>query len=419
MSATVTINNQTYNLVFNVSSGYWELETTAPNIGGVYDVDVDITDIYGNHSQNSTQIQVLKRIVETNVVQNNLAYFLDSSTLEIKDVKEFTNSYNFKVDEETNANSFINVIEKPNVENGDIIYIKRKKTSYLGIVSNITNGDDSNSNGEVYKITFKYISNIFDRKVILSSSQEALISSTGIEDFIAKVIMDEFTNSSDTFININWLTVTVKTHTPLQKSVDADDNGIYNFHTFITNCCQNYNIVMDYELADDGISIDIYKAGDDELQILDTTVSDITNYKEVFETSVTTKVVVKTDTDVQNFFLLSDRTVSEDIDDPDRAKGEIEVTYTSESSEARQTALDIFKGNTYNHNISFYIREDSSLFDVEKLKIGTPISIRTKNNIVYDTYISAIEDTNDIFLRITCGNMRIDFVDTILKRRKE
>lgn len=414
----VTINNQTYNLSFNTSSGYWEIETTAPLTGGVYNVVASNNDIYGRTFENSVKMQVLERIVETNVIQNNLAYFLDSSNLEIKDVKEFTNNYNFKIDEETNANSFINIIERPNVENGDIIYIKRKKSSYLGIVSNITNGDDS-SNKNVYKVTFKYISNIFDRKILLSSSQEALISSTGIEDFIAKVIEDEFTDSADTFINIEWLTINVLTHTTLQKSVDTDDNGIYNFHTFITNCCQNYNIVMEYSLNDEGITINIYKAGDDALQILDTTVSDIINYKEVFETSITTKVVVKTDTDVQNFFLLSDRTVSEDIDDPDRAKGEIEVTYTAESSEARQTALDIFKGNTYNHNISFYIREDSSLFDVERLKIGTPISIRTKNNVVYDTYISAIEDTNDNFLRITCGNMRIDFVDTILKRRKE
>ena len=418
--ATITINNQTYNLVFNTSSGYWEYELIAPSVGGVYDVVANFTDVNQTEFENSVKMQVLQKIIETNVIQNNLVYFLDSSNLEIKDVKEFTNNYDFKVDEETNANSFINIIEKPNVENGDIVYIKRKKTIYLGIVENVTNGNDSNNSGS-YKITFKYISNIFDRKVILNNNQEALISSTGIEDFIAKVIEDEFTDSSDTFINIDWLTVNVLTHTTLQKSVDTDDYGIYNFHTFITNCCQNYNIVMDYSLDDDGsgITINIYKAGSSNLQILDTTVSDITNYKEVFETSVTTKVVVKTDTDIQNFFLLSDRTVSTDVDDPDRAKGEIEVTYTSESEDARQTALDIFKGNTYNHNISFYIREDSTLFDVDKLKIGTPISIRTQNNIVYDTYISAIEDTNDIFLRITCGNMRVDFIDTILKRRKE
>lgn len=417
--ATITIDDVTYNLVFNTASGYWEYETTAPEDGGVYNVVANFTDIYARSFENSVKMQVLQRIVETNVIQNNLAYFLDSNDLEIKDVKEFTNTYDFKIDEETNANSFINVIERPNVENGDIIYIKRKKTSYLGIVSNITNGDSENDGG-VYKITFKYISNIFDRKVILKNNQEALISSTGIEDFIAKVIEDEFTDSTDTFINIGWLTINVLTHTTLQKSVETDDYGIYNFHTFITNCCQNYNIIMDYSLDDEGgITIDIYKSGNSDIKILDTTVSDITNYKEVFETAVTTKVTVKTDTDTQNFFLKSDRTVTTNADDPNRAKGEIEVTYTGESEDARQTALDIFKGNTYNHNISFYIREDSTLFDVENLKIGTPISIRTKNNVVYDTYISAIEDTNDIFLRITCGNMRVDFIDTILKRRKE
>ena len=53
---------------------------------------------------------------------------------------------------------------------------------------------------------------------------------------------------------------------------------------------------------------------------------------------------------------------------------------------------------------------------MENIKIGTPVSIKTKNNIIYNTYISAIEDTGEIFLKITCGNMRIDFIDTIAKK---
>lgn len=155
-------------------------------------------------------------------------------------------------------------------------------------------------------------------------------------------------------------------------------------------------------------------------KLLDTTVSDIINYNEIFETSVITKVIVKTDTDIQKFYLRCDRTVTEDVTDEQRAIGLIETTYTSNSEDARQTALNIFKGNSYNHNISFYLRKDTTLFDIENMKIGTPISIKTNNNIIYDTYISAIEDTENVFLKITCGNMRIDFIDTIIKKiRKE
>lgn len=412
MKTTITINNKIYELKYNAQSGYYEVEIEAPDIGGIYDIQAEFVDVLGNKYYDNKKIQVLEKENKTNVNCYNIAYILDKDTLDVKDVKEFTKKYSFKVDEETNANSFINVINMPDASNGDFIYIRRKNTSYFGIISNITNTDEINKQ---FNITLKYISNIFDRKIILKN--EEVISDIGIEDFIAKVIYEEFTNSEDTLLNYKYIKeVNVQTHTKLQKSVDTDEAGIFNFHTFITNCTQNYNIVMDYILENEFIIINIYKVADEDKKLIDTTVSDITKYKEVFETDITAKVTVKTDTDIQSFFLRSDRTTTTDINDPERAIGKIETTYTTNSEDARQTALDIFKGNNYNHNISFNLRRNTELFDIENIKIGTPVSIKTSNNVFYDTYISSIEDTEDVFLKITCGNMRIDFVETIMKK---
>ena len=143
------------------------------------------------------------------------------------------------------------------------------------------------------------------------------------------------------------------------------------------------------------------------------------NYIEKFETSVTAKVIVKTDTDVQTWYLLSDRTTTQNKDDLNRAIGKVETVYTVKSKDARQTALDKFKSNTYNHYISFKINRNSKLFDVEKMKIGTPLSVRTNNNIILDTYVSAIKDNGSNFIEITCGNMRVNFIDKILKERNK
>ena len=140
---------------------------------------------------------------------------------------------------------------------------------------------------------------------------------------------------------------------------------------------------------------------------------------EKFETSVIAKVIVKTDTDVQKWYLLSDRTTTQDKDDINRASGEVETVYTSKSEDAKQTALDKFKSNTYNHYISFDINRNSKLFDVSKLKIGTPINVRTNNNVILNTYISAITDKGNSFINITCGNMRINFIDKLLKERNK
>ena len=410
MKTSISIDGKIYELQYNINSGYYELEIEAPENGGVYEVNANFEDVFGNNYTDSKNIQVLKEQEIEKNVKTNIVYILDKTTCIVKDVKEFQETkgkYEFKIDEETNANSFINVINKPNAENLDIVYIKRKKSNYLGIVNNVSGSDTKG-----YKITSKYISNIFDRKIILSN--EELISETGVEDFIAETIKNEFTNSDDTLLNISYIDVEVQTHTKIKKSVETE-NGIYNFHTFITNCIQNYNIVMDFYYENKKIKIVIHKETEENKILLDTTTSDTTDYNEVFETDVTTKVVVKTDVSIKKYFLRSDRTVTDDIEDAERAIGKVETVYTPNEEEAYQTALNIFKGNKYNHNISFRIKKDSKLFDINKIKIGTPVLIRTKNNIILDTYISSISDKEDKFLSIICGNMRIKFIEKIKK----
>nr|DAP17078.1 MAG TPA: hypothetical protein [Caudoviricetes sp.] len=411
MGVKAKFNNKEYELIYNSQSGFYEIEIEAPEVGGVYNAEVVFEDLLGNIEESNKKIQIWSKEKKANVQKETLVYFLDKSDLEIKDYIEFED-YEYVIDEETNQNTIFNVMKKVNAENGDIVILQRDgKTDYIGKIQDIENED-----GELRrKITLKYISNIFDRKIIVEN--EKIISSVGIEDFIAKEIYDNFTNSEDNLLNIKWLDVEIKTHTKITKSINAE-NGIYNFHTFVTNCTQNYNIVLEFVYENQRIKLKIYKQ-DSNVQLIDTTIADISNYVEKFETNIIAKVVVKTNTDIQKWYLLSDRTTTQNKDDKNRAVGEIETLYTQKSEDAKQTALDKFKSNTYNHYISFKIYRYSKLFDVEKLKIGTPLSVRTNNNIILNTYISAIEDKGDNFINITCGNMRIKFIDKILKERKE
>ena len=411
MSVKLTFDSKEYELIYNEQSGLYEIELEAPNVGGIYNSEITFKDLMENVENSTKKIQIWAKEKNINISQETLVYFLDKTDLEIKDVIEFE-SYEYVIDEETNQKTIFNVMKKVDAKNGDIVVLQRNgKIDYSGIIE-----DFENTDGELKrKITIKYISNIFNRKVILEN--ENLINETGIEDFIAKEIYNNFTNSDDELLNYKWLDVEVKTHTKIQKSVDTE-NGIYNFHTFITNCTQNYNIIFNFTYDKGRIKLTIYKQ-DAEIQLIDTTISDISNYAEKFETSVTAKVIVKTDTDIQTWYLLSDRTTTQNKDDLNRAIGKVETVYTAKSEDARQTALDKFKSNTYNHYISFKINRNSKLFDVEKMKIGTPLSVRTNNNIILDTYISAMRDNGSNFIEITCGNMRIEFIDKILKERNK
>ena len=409
MEMKLTFNNKEYDLIYNTQSGFYEIELKAPAVGGIYSAEIKFEDLLNNVETSEKKIQILAKEKNKNISEETLVYFLDKTDLEIIDVIEFEN-YEYVIDEETNQKTIFNVMKEVNVKNKDIVVLQRNgKIDYSGIIEDIENDD-----GEVKRqISLKYISNIFDRKIILEN--ESIIKESGIEDFIAKEIYDNFTNSDDNLLNIKWLDVEVKTHTKLNKSVD-NENGIYNFHTFVNNCTQNYNIILDFSYENGKIKLTIYKQ-EEENKLIDTTIPDVSNYVEKFETSVTAKVVVKTDTDIQKWYLLSDRTTTQNKDDVNRATGDVEVVYTSKSEDAKQTALDKFKSNTYNHYISFKINRNSQLFDVEKMKIGTQLSVRTNNNIILDTYISAIKDDGSNFIEITCGNMRINFIDKILKER--
>ena len=109
-------------------------------------------------------------------------------------------------------------------------------------------------------------------------------------------------------------------------------------------------------------------------------------------------------------YLKTDRTTTTNMNDPDRADGKITTIYTENYEDANQAALDQMKSNSYNHNITF------SYYD-RYIPLGTPIAIKTKESAIYDTYISKITITSKKFYDYTCGNIRINFIDKILKER--
>ena len=253
---------------------------------------------------------------------------------------------------------------------------------------------------------------------ILEKVNDILIKEIGIEDYIAKTIEENFISSNDEFINKEYLQLEVKTHTPLQTSVTNVENGIYNLHTWMTNCTQNYNIVYDFYIDEDKLIMTIENKTYNK-EIIDTKAQAISNYTEVFETDVVSKVTVlynkvngQTQSGFFTLYLLNDRTTTTDMTDPDRADGKSRIVYTENYEDAEQEALNVMKSNSYNHNITF------NLLD-RYIKVGTPIAIKTKESIIYDTYISAIKITQNKFYEYICGNIRIKFIDKLLKGRKE
>lgn len=402
---TINFNNQNYIMTYNPQSNYYELELTAPETGGVYTANVEFTNLFGEQYEDSLPIQIFAKEpveIETNKV---FMWIFDHKDFTVKDIVEITD-YEINIDEETNSNTLISVLKKTTAKARDLVAIKKNnEVVYWGIVDNIQNTDGQ----ALYQYTLKYITNLFNQNIKLEN--ESLLSSTGVEDFIKNAISTNFTNNTDIFVNLTYLEVKVITHTKKQISVSNVQDNIYNLHTWMTNCTQNYDIVYSFSVVNKKLQMTIeVKSADKEL--IDVNAQPISNYTEVFETDVVSKVVVLTDTNTYTLYLLNDRTTTTDMNNENRAEGKIETVYTQNYEDAPQTALDTIKANSYNHNITF-------AYYNRFIQVGTPIAIKTKESLIYNTYISAIKITQNKFIEYTCGNIRINFIDKLLKERRK
>lgn len=408
----VNFNNENYVMTYNNQTGYYELELQAPNTGGIYVADINFTDLYGDLYEASVPVQIWAKepiIIETNKV---FMWIFDYKDFFVKDIVEIAN-YEINIDEETNSNTIINVLKKTTAKARDLVAIKKNnEVIYWGTIDNIQNTDGQ----KLYEYTIKYITNLFNQNIVLQN--ENLIKTTGVEDFIENAIENNFTNNTDTFVNISYLEINVKTHTKKQTTVSNVNNNIYNLHTWMTNCMQSYDIVYSFSIVNKKLVMTI-EVKEAEKELIDVNAQAISNYVEVFETDVVSKVTVLYDkvNEVEQpgqyiLYLLNDRTTTTDMNDTNRADGKIETVYTENYEDAEQTALDTMKANAYNHNITF------SYYD-RFIPVGTPIAIKTKESLIFDTYISAIKITQNKFYEYTCGNIRINFIDKLLKERKK
>lgn len=408
---TITFNGVDYIATYNQQTGYYELNLQAPETGGIYSADISFNDLWNENYKDSIAIQVLAKKpvkIETNKI---FMWIFDYYDFSVKDIVEIAD-YDINIDEETNANSTINVLKKTTAKARDVVVVKKNnEVIYWGVIDEIQNEDGK----QLYQYITKYITNLYDRNIQLKN--ENLIKTTGVEDFISQTITNEYIANQDTFINLPWLELNILTHTPKQTSVTNVENGIYNLHTWITNCTQNYNIVYSFSIVNKKLVMTIENKTFSK-EIVDTLAQSISNYTEVFETDVVSKVVVlyskvngSENAGKYILYLLNDRTTTTDMTNPNRANGKIETIYTENYEDANQEALNVMKGNSYNHNITF------NLYD-KYIKVGTPIAIKTKESIIYDTYISAIKITQHKFYQYICGNIRIKFIDKLLKERR-
>ncbi len=413
MNVQIEIDGKKYSTVYNNQSDYYELNDLEFKTSGIHMITIKATDIFGNEYVEILKVRVFAKNKNNYVNEEDIAYIIDYRTLKIKDIQKVSN-YTIATDDETNENSNITLAKKFKGEERDYILLKMKYNNFLGILRDL---EEVKNDGEC-TVKAKDISNIFDERIFLSN--ENVIKEKGIEDFIKITIEKYFKNSYDANMNLKYINIILITHTKLQKSVDVDESGLYNFHTFITNCKQNYSINMNYEIINKNLKITIEKK-EEKRKFIDCTLSDIVDYKKVYGQLITSKVEVfcKDSKQIEVYCLNSKRNVEhaytldaasniiKDFNMQDRVLGLAERITVEKSEEAYQNALDKFKGNDYNYLIQFSLSKFSKLMNVNELTTGTAVNIKTKENIIVRGYITAkTERKNSSIVEFKAGKIR-------------
>lgn len=217
-------------------------------------------------------------------------YLLGRDNVAIKEVKTIS-SYEIKEDIDFNDSSTIVLANYVHMDDGDFALIKDgAEQAFFGICKEMKPSDSG------YKITLKQKENLFDTTIF--NDGEGLIQAAGMEDYIAKAIMDNFIASGDALMDMDYIQVTARTHTKVAARVSTivdAENGVYNLKTFLGNVRQNYGIFLDFTVSNGAINIDITNRTQTVLNI-DTKLPEVTDLSETYSVKVLAKLIVKWDT---------------------------------------------------------------------------------------------------------------------------
>ena len=119
-------------------------------------------------------------------------------------------------------------------------------------------------------------------------------------------------------------------------------------------------------------------------------------------------------TSTRNFFLKTDRSITEDMNDPDRAKGSVDVIVSTAKTEEEliQAATDKFKANSYQHKISFDVIP-SRMLPASDLYVGHTCRVKTGYGIK-ESIITTIEKSNNTTaISVTLGQMKVTLIEKL------
>lgn len=308
-----------------------------------------------------------------------------------------------------------------NVQEGQYIQIMDKEERYYGIISKI-----EKTNNNISKITYKSLLSLFDINVLIDTDDQG---NGSLENFIAKIIEDNFINSTDKSMNIQGLTIEGVSYTRewgfnLKSDKENMHMCIVNFYNSICiRALEKYGVVIEPIFNYEKIIFKIGKIQNPKLKF-DSNLKNIINKSMIINESdkKVNALIIYDTSNYQNkmmYFLHRDGNYS--TIDKDRILPvqreligvDVEQDKTFEES-ARALANEKFGNITYNNLIEFEVLKNDKIFNPLQLKIGQEVEIIDAGNS-YNSILTRKKYDKTIVLSF--GIIRNEFTSKIRRMR--
>ncbi len=348
-----------------------------------------------------------------------ILYVMDKDSFRIKGIYKVS-SYSLKTDIDFDDSSTLVIADFVSAEDGDFALIKDESTReqvFFGICKENKVADSGNT------LTLKQAEALFDTTIY--KDNEDLIQSEGIEDYIVKAIEDNFTASGDDLMDMDFISVSASTHTPVAAKISTivdTENGIFNLKTFLGNARQYYGVFLDFTPTTGKLAIDVNVREQDTLKV-DTKLAEMMDLSETYSVDVLAKLIVKwaltedDDPTTRTYYFLSDRTITDVETDTERVDGTVKTVYIQAETEDEmyENVTNEFKGNSYNHSITLKLRRDSRIYDLADFYVGRQCQILTEKAGTVESMVTETSQEGEDYLGVTFGKLPVTLTRKLRK----
>lgn len=239
-------------------------------------------------------------------------------------------------------------------------------------------------------IQSKRIVTLFDRQLVLIESEEY------IEDFMKRVIEEEFKGLDDAAFAMPYISVAITSHTPYSHPVNT--SGIWQLEKYISRVKRLFDIYTDITYDDNTLRITIGKKTVPNHNV-DFNSSDFQLIQETYSSNAISKISVVGEGEITDYYLFDDGSYGTDPEAGERVRGKWEFRETSENIGY------VFASNSDSHLIQFR--------SFRRFGFGDRITTRINGRVTYSYINQILRDSADDRYLYKTGDVTNTAADTI------